>query len=371
MKRTFPIFVLLAFTVNAQSYFDSYTYKNTSLDVTTNPASIVMGESFVANRNSFASFIENPANLNAKSKTGLFYNIRYQNWNELAKRYQFSTAGAVLNSSFAVIGIAYSQFTSGLTSFNVFSPTETIEDANQTLSLSISKNITSNLTFGVSAKLFGHSRTSAPGTVTGLDSKSALLFDIGALYSIELNENDAKNNFNLNFGAALQNFGTDYKEMDNLLVKNYRYIRLPKYLKLGFAFETELRNSSGSSDIEAVVTGQYKWLANPLKRERTDVDYWGLGAEFTIKEIFAARAGFFQTPEYWIIYDRAEPLFRYGFGIKIPLQKIGINLPFVLLADYSLIPINDISISTFNKTDETKKLLRAIGITLKYGSSLF
>ncbi|MEW6652407.1 MAG: hypothetical protein AB1394_02955 [Bacteroidota bacterium] len=371
MKRAIPFFFLLAFTVNAQSYFDSYTYKSTSLDVTTNPASIVMGESFVANRNSFASFIENPANLNPKSKTGLFYNIRYQNWNEQSKKYQFSTVGAVLNSSFAAIGIAYSQFTSGLTSFNAFSPSETIEDANQTLSLSVSKMILGNLTLGVSAKLFGHSRTSALGSVNGLDSKSALLFDIGALYSISLIENDAKNNFNLYVGAALQNFGTDYKEKDNIFTSEYRYVRLPKYLKLGFAFETQLRSASGSNNVEAVVSGQYKWLTNPLKRERTDVDYWGLGAEFTIKEIFAARAGFFQTPEYWIIYDRAKPMFRYGFGVKIPLQKIGIHLPFILAADYSLIPINDISISTFNGTVKTNKILRAIGITLQYGSSLF
>lgn len=362
---------MLILNLHGQSYFNSYTYKNTSLDVTTNPASAVMGESFVANRNNIASFIENPANLNPASKTGLFYNIRYQNWNELSKKYQFSTAGAILNSSFAAIGIAYTQFTSGLTAFNLFTPTETTEEANQTLSLSLSRMLMSNLTLGVSVKLFGHSRTSSLGSVNGLDSKSAFLFDIGALYSIRLNENDSKNHFNLNLGAAFQNFGTDYKEMDNVLTNEYRYVRLPRYLKLGFAFDAQVKNTSGSNDVEAVVTGQYKWLTNPLKRETADVDYWGCGAEFTIKEIFVARAGFFQTPEYWLIYDRAKPMFRYGFGVKFPLQKIGINLPFIILADYSLIPINDVSVSTNAGTEQSKKLLRAIGITLQYGSSLF
>jgi len=366
MKKTFALIIFISTSILAQSYFDSYTYKNTSLDVVTNPASIVMGESFVANTKNISSFIENPAALNSSNKTGLFYNIRYQNWNELSKKYQFSTVGAIINSSFATLGIAYSTFTSGMVSMNMFTQNETTEEANQTLSFSLSKNILKDLTVGAGIKIFGHSRTSSLGSINGLDSKSAFLFDIGALYTIRLNENENKNLLNLNFGAAFQNFGTDYKELDNIFSKDFRYVRLPKYLKLGFAVDAQLRNSSGANDFKVVITGQYKWLTNPLKRERNDVDYWGGGAEFTIKEIFSARAGFFQTPEYWLIYDRAKPLFRYGFGVKIPLQNIGINLPFILSADYSLIPINDVSISTAGGTLDTKKLLRAIGITLQY-----
>lgn len=362
---------MVVLKINAQSYFDSYTYKNTSLDVVTNPASIVMGESFVANTNSIVSFIENPANLNPTSKTGLFYNIRYQNWNEFSKKYQFSTVGAILNSSFATIGIAYSTFTSGMVSMDMFTQNETTEEANQTLFFSLSKKLLKDLTIGVGVKIFGHSRTSSLGSINGLDSESAFLFDIGALYSIKLNNGESKNLHDLNFGMAFQNFGTDYKELDNIFGKEYRYVRLPKYLKLGFAINSQLRNDSGTNDFEVVITGQYKWLTNPLKREKTDVDYWGGGAEFTIKDFFVARAGFLQTPEYWLIYDRAKPMFRYGFGVKIPLQKIGVNLPFVLSADYSFIPINDISISAANGNDDTKKLLKAIGITLQYASSLF
>lgn len=371
MKRIILFIALNAVCINAQSYFDSFTYKNTSLDVITNPASIVMGESFVANRNNIASFIENPANLNPKSKTGLFYNIRFHDWTEYAKKFQFTTAGAILNSSFAAIGIAYSQFTSGVIPMYITSPNEISEEANQTLSISFSKTLAHNLTLGVSAKIFGHSRTSSIGSVNGLDSKSVFLFDIGALYSINLNENDAKNNFNLNLGATFQNIGTDYKEKDDFIGSDYRFVRLPRYLKLGFSLDAQFRNSSGSNDVEATFTGQYKWLTNPLKKEKHDVDYWGFGAEFTIKEVFVARAGFYQTPEYWLIYNRAEPLFRYGLGAKIPLQKLGINLPFILLADYSFIPINDVSIYTNNGTEPEKKLLRAIGITLQYGTTLF
>jgi hypothetical protein len=371
MKRIILLLVIVAIKINAQSYFDSYTYKNTSLDVVTNPASVVMGESFVANVNSVASFIENPANLNTTSKTGFFYNIRYQNWNEFSKKYQFSTVGAILNSSFATIGIAYSKFTSGLVMMHMINQSETTEESNQTMSFSLSKKLLKDLTIGVGIKIFGHSRTSSLGSISGLDSKSAFLFDIGALYSIKFNNNQSRNLYDLNFGLAFQNFGTDYKELDNIFAKEFRYVRLPKYLKLGFAFDTQLRNNSGSNDFEVVITGQYKCLTNPLKREKTDVDYWGGGTEFTIKETFVARAGFLQTPEYWLIYDRAKPMFRYGFGVIIPLHKIGVNLPLVLSADYSFIPINDISISALNGTVDTKKLLKAIGITLQYGSSLF
>lgn len=373
MKLKILFVVLIAFSAYAQSSYDRYTYKNTSLDVITNPASIVMGESFVANRSNISSFIENPANLSANSKTGLFYNIRFHDWNDYAKKFQFATGGAILNSSFATIGIAFSQFTSGAlpNPLAELASNTSSEEANQTLIVSLSNQFADNLTFGVSVKYFGHSRTSTMGSVNGLDSKNAFLFDIGALYSINLNPGHSKNVFDLSLGAAFQNFGTDYKEKDDYFDTDYKYVRLPRYLKFGFAFNTQIKNASGSNDIEAVFTGQYKWLTNPSKSERTSVDYWGGGAEFTIKDIFIARAGFFQTPEYWIIYNRAEMIFRYGFGVKFPLQKIGINLPFVLSADYSFIPINDVSLSQTNGTSDSKKLLRAIGITLQFGSSLF
>lgn len=371
MKLKIFLALLIAASVNAQSTFDYYTYKNTSLDVITNPASIVMGESFVANRNNISSFIENPANLSGQSKTGLFYNIRFHDWAEHANKYQFTSAGAILNSSFATIGIAYSQFTSGPIPMNLALADYNSEESNQTLSISFSSPLAENLTLGVSVKAFGHSRTSSIGSATGLDSKSAFLLDIGALYSIGLSDKENKSAFNLNLGAAFQNLGTDYKEKDDIFGNDYRFVRLPRYLKFGFAFNSQIKNASGSNDIEATLTGQYKWLTNPQREEVTNVDYWGGGAEFTIKEIFVARAGFFQTPEYWLIYERAKPLFRYGFGVKIPLQKIGINLPFVLLADYSFIPINDVSLSTMNGQPDSKKLLRAIGISLQFGSSLF
>lgn len=371
VKRNLFFFILIAASVNAQSSYDYYTYKNTSLDVITNPASIVMGESFVANRNNISSFIENPANLSGQSKTGLFYNIRFHDWAEHANKYQFTSAGAVLNSSFATIGIAYSQFTSGPIPMNLALADDHSEESNQTLSISFSGSLSENLTLGVSVKAFGHSRTSSIGSATGLDSKSAFLLDIGALYSIGLSDKENKSAFNLNLGAAFQNFGTDYKEKDDIFGNDYYFVRLPRYLKLGFSFNSQIKNASGLNDIEATLTGQYKWLTNPSKSERTTVDYWGGGTEFTIKEIFVARAGFFQTPEYVVLYERAKPLFRYGFGVKIPLQKIGINLPFVLLADYSFIPINDVSLSTMNGQLDSKKLLRAIGISLQFGSSLF
>ena len=371
MKLKIFFALLIAASVSAQSSFDYYTYKNTSLDVITNPASIVMGESYVANQNNIGSFIENPANLNEHSKTGLFYNIRFHDWAEHANKFQFTTAGAILNSSFATIGIAYSQFTSGPIPMNLALEDYNSEESNQTLSLSFSGPLAENLTLGASIKAFGHSRTSSFGSATGLDSKSAFLLDIGALYSIGFNDKETRFAYNLNLGATFQNFGTDYKEKDDIFGSNYRLVHLPRYLKFGFAFNTQIRSASGSNDVEAIFTGQYKWLTNPQRKEINDVDYWGGGAEFTIKEIFVARAGFFQTPEDVVLYERAKPLFRYGFGVKIPLQKIGINLPFVLLADYSFIPINDVSLSTMNGQSDSKKLLRAIGISLQYGSPLF
>jgi hypothetical protein len=360
------LLLLIGTVIKAQSLSNDYIYNNTSLDITTNPASVAMGESFVANPNNVSSFIENPANLSASKQLGLFYNYRSNDWIELAKNYNFISVGGSPHTSWGMIGFSLSQFSSGTNSINIYSDL-TSKDVNRTYQLSVAKLIIPNLFIGASIKIFNHSKN-GEGIQSNIGSNNAYLFDLGLRYRVDLGSKpEFQNEFN--FGAAVQNIGTDYKEKNSFFSDQYNLIRLPKYLKIGFAYNLQLNNLSGTSNIEATVTGQYKNLLNPLSFEATNVDYWGAGLEIFIKSIFTARVGFFQLPEKSVIYNRANPILRYGFGFVLPFEKLGIYIPLVMSIDYTFIPIN--STSTMMDGYSFNNMLHAIGLALRYKSVFF
>lgn len=366
MKLILPIilFTLCISEFKAQSI--KSTYKNTSLDVITNPASIVMGESFVANAKNTSSFLENPANLSSTNELGLFYNNRSDGWMELTKNYNYNSTGFSINTNIGTIGFVIKQFSTGISTYDVFSGL-TYKEVNRTYQLSFAKIILPNFKIGLSCKVFNHTKNDEQFN-NSIESNNAFLFDFGIHYSKEIGK--IKNSIHqISFGAVLQNLGTDYKEKYSLFSDKFFLVRLPRYFVIGFSYNLQLKNSSGNNDIEALITGQYKNLINPLNDEKFDVDYWGGGAEILIKNIFAARIGFIQLPEHKVYFERAKPLLRYGFGIVLPLEKIGINIPLVFGIDYAFIPI-DSTTTSFDGV-ASNNMLNAIGFTFRYKNIFF
>ena len=373
MKQIICFFVILPFLVKlyAQSYTDNYSYLNTSLETVTTPASIAMGESFVANPKNVSSFLENPATLSGSREIGLFYNYRSHDWIDYAKSFNYSSAGLTTKSSWGNIGFHYSQFSTGLNAVDIYGDGKSPNDVNKTFSLSISCPIFPNLYLGLSAKIFSHDRTGSNSSAN-LESNNAFLIDLGILLKIfHFETSELQHEFNL--GAVAQNFGTDYKEKDNYLSDQFRNVRLPRYFKIGFAYNLQMKNSNGSNDFEATVTAQYKNYLNP-EYETPDVDYWGAGVEATILNIFTIRMGMIQFPEYWLFYDRATPILRYGFGLNLPFEKLGFRIPLTISADYAFIPLKEVTFNDFqNRADvgKTGKMMHAIGISLRYNNLLF
>lgn len=359
MKKLVLILVITS-KIFSQSFYDLNNYKNTSLDVTINPASIAMGESFVANYWNVSSFVENPANLFQKNNSTLFYNTRSLNWVNETETFRFTSIGGTIKLQFGDLGIAYNEYRAGKSLFNSQS-----DERNSTLIFSISKNLFNDLNAGINLKFFDHKRVSQLGTGLNLESNTAILFDFGLLYSA-LKFSTLKTEQELTLGTTVQNFGTDFKEKDYIFNNEFRYVRLPRFFKIGFAYNIQFKNVDKKNDLEILVTGNYKNLLNPLKNEKGDVDYWGLGSQIKIKELFVARVGSFQTPEYNLLYDRAKPLFRYGFGINLPLSKLGLETPITISADYTFIPINQIEIYNLEgQLIKSKKTLYSAGITLR------
>ncbi len=368
MKKIFIIFTItILYSVNfAQENYPGYLYFGTSLDMITNPASIVMGESFVANPNNVSSFIENPANLSPSKHLGIYYNYRSHDWSEAAKNFNFTSVGISTHTGWGMLGFNMSQFSTGTNSINFYSDLIS-KEINRTYQLSLSKAVFKNLFVGASLKIFNHSKTGDRFS-GGIESNNAYLIDLGFRYNISLGIATHFQN-ELNIGTAIQNFGTDYKEQNSFFSDNYYLVRLPKFFKIGFAYSFEFKNESGTSDFEGTITGQYKNLLNPFEDGKFDVDYWGAGLELLVKNIFCARVGFIQTPERWLFYERAKPILRYGFGLIVPFEKLGIKIPLLVSVDYSFIPIN--SNSSNQEGFSANNMLYAIGLSVRYKSVFF
>lgn len=358
------VYLFLSTFISAQTGLYTSTFKSTALDVITEPSSVAMGESFVANPFGKSSFFENPATLSGEHTSGLFYFSRSNDWMANAKGFRYSSIGISTASSFGQLAFSYNQFSTGRMLIDN-QPEQFWEEKNTVYVLALAKPLSSNITLGGSLKIFNHARTSNVLNNYELSSNSPLLFDIGLLYSfpkIELTERTDLRSF---IGTSLQNFGQNYRETDRLLNIDDQIVRLPRYLRIGFASNLQIINQSGSIDINTTITCEYKGLINPMNEEACDVDYWGGGIELTIKEYFSVRAGFFQTPEYTALYERAKFLFRYGAGFNFPLKKIGLNIPATVSLDYTFIPINQFEYGIEGTSGESNtKLLHAVGISL-------
>ena len=368
MKKTIILWLFLLFSISKSQ---SLTFKNTSLDFITDASSAAMGESFVANPNGNFSFFENPAALPNNSSPKLFYYTRSQGWMKLAENYNYSSAGFTSSTFLGNIGIGFSRFTSGRIPINIFdntTSTQGYEDHNQTLMLSMSRNIFNALSFGAGLKVFYRSLESYGGQNYQINSNYSFLIDLGLLTHFKNILASKDNSDNLYLGCSIQNFGTDYEEeYKNLFNEKVKQI-LPRFLRFGFAYEVNLLLGQKSpTNINLLFTGEYKNLLNPGNSEKTDVDYWGCGIEATLFKIVSLRLGGIISPESNVLFDRAKFQTRYGIGLNIPMALIGIETPLKVRLDYAIIPVNQITVYDINgNQSKSKSSLYAFGISISY-----
>lgn len=360
-KHIAIIFFISCAILKSQTFQNMPTYKNTTLDVITDVADIALGESFVANSKSQFAFFENPAALPNNNGTRLFYNYRsFGGFKAIEDRRYFSF-GAVSSSSIGNFGFSYNEYSSGKNQNSPDDPNQTTENINRTFILSYSHDIIGDLYAGASVKLFNGSLKS-----TGMDyemiSNNAFLFDFGLLYQTKgfLIEDDFNDFFRA--GVSLQNFGTDYKEEHKYLFNETVKRKLPRYLRIGFAYELNMiLGPKMRANIGILLTGEYKNLINPTPSEESNVDYSGAGIEATLFKIISLRLGGTTSPEDDnILFDRAKINLRYGIGMNFPLA-IGLGYPMVFRFDYANIPINQTML------EGSKNSLYGFGVSLSYG----
>ncbi len=374
MKKFIVLLFLISYTViHSQSIQGVSTFKNTSLDVVTDIASISLGESFVANQNSNYSFFENPAARSNKFGVHVFYYYRSHGWFNLAENLNYYSIGASVSSPLENYGLAYNQYSTGQIPFSTTEPGKTTNDINRTFIFSYSRNIIDNFIGGISIKLFNHSLNSSSLGNLQITSTNTFLFDFGILYSFSGLINNPITKDKINLGISIQNFGSDYKEKLIDLFNQEINRTLPRYLRAGFAYEINIVPvQDRRMNIDLLFTGEYKSLINPGEPEKTNVDYWGGGIEVTLFKVISLRLGGVISPENNVLFDRAKITLRYGIGLNLPLEFLGLDYPLNLKFDYAFIPVNQILIDEIYGTPgKSKSNLYGFGLSLFYNGSIF
>jgi hypothetical protein len=334
------------------------TFRNTSLDIVTDISSIAMGESFVANSNS-SSFFENPAALPNDRSTRLMYNYRSDGWSKLTDNRKFFSFGITTSNFIGNFGLSYNQYASGDLEVSAGPPVHSMNDKNRLYILSFSRGIKYGLSVGVSAKLFNRS-VKSKGYDYNVSSNNSFLCDLGLLYQSKGFFTGVYTKDNFNLGLSFQNFGTDFSIETTVILTEKTNVRLPRYLRAGFAYKLETIIGKTNTNLGVLLTGEYKNLLNPTELERTNVDYWSAGLEATFFKIISFRLGGVSTPEYNILYDRAKFNLRYGVGMTFPLAIIGLGYPMYIKFDFASIPVNHVSF------EGAKNSLYGFGVSLVY-----
>jgi hypothetical protein len=70
--------------------------------------------------------------------------------------------------------------------------------------------------------------------------------------------------------------------------------------------------------------------------------YWGVGVETTVFEFLSLRGGASFVPFTGFDGERDRPAYRYGFGLNLPLRKLGSGIPLIISFNYAVEPLNQI-----------------------------
>jgi hypothetical protein len=333
MKKLFIFLLILS--------IDPLIGQTTSLEINLDPRSIATGESFVASGGLIAAD-NNPAVLTNLQNISVFYTQRNMDWFGGTGGYFLYALGAAFKTPIGNFGLTYKRFNSGEESISSsdLSVVGRGRSYDHTFILTYAKNITGNLSIGANLKAYTSFITITRGNPSLPETNTPLLVDLGFIYHTNRISKQDFIKDQIRFGASVENFGTDYKQTYH---QQETYIELPRFLKLGFAYEIGLPKSDTTNYFKFIFTGQYKYLLNGPESIDSRRDYWGTGFEANFYDILSLRIGGIAYPYTSIYGDKGVFNLRYGLGLALPFQLIGVRLPASLTFDYAVIPMKSIS----------------------------
>ncbi len=312
-----------------------YLPNHHSFDTVTDPRSVAMGESSVADAgNPAAALSSNPANLAFLSGTDLFYNYRSFDWAdddwEIEDLYSWSL-GVASPAPLGGVALAFNRMEQGTS--------EAARFYGQTFSLAygISRG---PMAVGGTLKLFNRFFNLFTQIDSGFEQESSYVasFDLGGLYHAGDFADGPLGG--LTIGMALQNHssGHVYTTTSDGRTSESR-ISLPLYLRTGIRYAIDRPSTEISPPLGFVMTAEYRRFLNPPAGggfESDDIvrdaDFGGIGLELTLYRWLSLRTGWINEYQ-----DRHRLYNRLGLGIALSPDRG--RLPGQVGLDYALIRV--------------------------------
>ena len=355
------MFLVAAGFGRAQGIVDGYPF-----DTPADPRSMGMGESFVAVPSNPSALMYNPAGLAGLQGSSISYSRRALNVVSLIDEMMCYSLTGTVAVPFGAFAVQYNRKLVGTF------PVTTAENPDGEFELTVysydvaigfGTRLTDGLALGVAAKYYRAVLSPEPG----------YLFDLGLLYTLPPLHDQHVINDSLSVGLSVQNI---YSQKDysigtpsgSFVVKSY----LPEYFRLGIAYALRLppNDRSALAPIAFVVTGEYRNLLNDIAYAYNGRAYWGVGLETTVFEFLSLRGGAAFSPFTSFDGERDRPAYRYGFGLNLPLRKLGSGIPLIISFNYAVEPLNQI-VNPYVAGFTEKSSLPSLSLDLHYDANLW
>ena len=370
--------LILCREIPAQS-LSAATY---SLDVPVDPASLAMGESFTAQRASLGGLEYNPATVADISSPVVSYGFRNM---DIApqSQHQFASWKGAVPLSFGTIffmynrhdypDFAYQLYTASVYPDNI----GTVSSTDCMYGVGYARSFGHTLDAGIALKCFDISKTfSGALNPSYYCTEPSTLLDAGILYHSGASQtNGSVFSGQFVFGAALQNFGSDFRitstDIGQSGVRTSIYQPLPRYFRAGISYSMIQHSPTigGACPFIVTATGEYRNVLNQPESSKNEKYFWGFGVEATLHELVSLRGGGvlpFASGGY-----SHTPSLRYGIGLRLPLRRIGISSPLAFQFDYASTPLGSRLAAVAVGSDDFRPTMRAYSLTLKYEGDLF
>ncbi len=354
------------------TFISTYAQFHNSLDTDTDPKSIALGESSVANIVNPTSK-SNPASLCGIQGLSAYFSRRNLDHWEMTKDYFYNSIGLAYHSNFGFLGFDYSRFNLGELPITTFENPDAVGKMiifDHTFTLTYSNYISEDLAFGVNLKTFsevvkliGETGNKKPPRTT-----LPIILDLGLIYNLNgfVQEEFARDQ--ITFGTSIQNYGSDYRTTWILSenTEHQYYIKLPRFFRLGMSYYLSLIKNSESDYFSFLASFEYRNILN----KKNQSTFWGIGFQSRFLDILSLRMGGIMNPYSSIFGEEKTFTMRYGLGLNLPLKLIGIDFPVVLGFDYTFIPLKNFA-GYFYFIKNQKKNLTSFEISLTYDGILF
>jgi hypothetical protein len=343
--------------VGGQPYFSEYVHTEYSVDSPTDSRSIAMGESFVAVPNNPFSMMYNPAGMAGIKGVSILYDRRNDNRLGIERRY-YESVVAGIQTPILDVGVFYTRFNMGdipiTTEQNPNGTGSTVNPYDYTMGLVIAKRV-GEANAGITVKGIDVSGYFLGSSSTSADPGKVFAVDLGVLYTHDFPSVNSGLKHRLSIGMSLQNIGQDLKVTS--MARDLTF-ELPQYVRFGGSYHvtSETENPSALMPIRLLLTSEYRNLMNAGTAQNPTRDYWGVGMEATIYDVFAIRLGGYG--------NLRKTKLRYGFGAQAPLKQLGTGVPITVTLDYSAIPY-EIAMP------EERSVLHSFSFSVQYEHDLF